>query len=113
MVLLILPCHRVLLEWWTVYGTKHAEVNTSHPSSELIRRQYKVCDEVPHRPALLPLANRWLNYLSHTMLTEPVHKTLSPIADANVPANVEGDVTILRVVTEAELSRAGISYVRV
>ena len=44
------------------------------------------------------------------MLTEPVHKTLSPIADANVPANVEGDVTILRGVTEAELSRARISY---
>ena len=47
------------------------------------------------------------------MLTEPIHKILSLIADANVLADVEGDVTILRVVTEAELSRAGISYVRV
>ena len=84
----------------------------SHPYSQLIRRQYKVC-EIPHRPTLLPLASRWLNQLSLTMLTEPIHKILSLIADANVLADVEGDVTILRVVTEAELSRAGISYVRV
>ena len=47
------------------------------------------------------------------MFSEPDHKTLSPISEANVPADVEADVMVLRVVTEAELSRAGISYVRV